>query len=116
VHQEGNATRFVVEEDEEGEKVGKIYYGADVYPGADVADPNSALSMKAAVAHEISHFHRWQDATQIVPEEFKHLDEALTSLDAALRFPKELSQHEVSQLIRDAIHRLQQLKAEFVPD
>lgn len=105
-------TRFVVEDGDDGE-VGKVYFGPDVYPGAGVADPNSALSMKAAVAHEISHFHRWRDATELPLGQFTHLDEALTSLDAALRFSKDLSPHEIGQLIRDAVHRLQLLRGEL---
>jgi hypothetical protein len=105
-------TRFVVEE-EDGEVIGRIYFGRDIYPGSGVLDPNSALSMKAAVAHEISHFNRWRDHTEYPLEVHRHLDEALTSLDAALRFAKELSRHEVEQLIRDAIHRLQLHYAEL---
>lgn len=109
---EGGRTRFVVEEGEEGPQ-GKVYFGPDVYPGPGVLDPNSALSMKAAVAHEMSHFHRWQDATELPLGQFTYLDEALTSLDAALRFSRQLSQHESEQLIRDAVHRLQLLRAEL---
>src|SRR3546814_3722979 len=44
-------TRFVVEDGEEGPQ-GKVYFGPDVYPGPGVLDPNSALSMKAAVRSE----------------------------------------------------------------
>ena len=106
-------TRFVVEDEEDG-PIGKVYFGPDVYPGPGVADPNSALSMKAAVAHEISHFHRWRDATELPLGEHTHLDEALTSLDAALRFSKNLSGHEMEQLVRDAVHRLQLFRAELL--
>jgi hypothetical protein len=105
-------TRFVVEDGDEG-PIGKVYFGPDVYPGPGVADPNSALSMKAAVAHELSHFHRWRDATELPLGECTNLDEALTSLDAALRFSRHLTAYEVEQLIRDAVHRLQLLRAEL---
>jgi hypothetical protein len=105
-------TRFVVELGDDGE-IGKVYFGPDVFPGTGVADPNSALSMKAAVAHEISHFHRWRDATELPLGQHTNLDEALTSLDAALRFSRELSNHEVGQLIRDAVQRLQLLRSEL---
>jgi hypothetical protein len=102
----GGHTRFVVET-EDDEDIGRVYFGRDVYPGPSVMDPNSALSMLAAVAHEISHFHRWQDRTELPLNVYRHLDEALTSLDAALRFAAQLSPHEIQQLIRDAIVRLQ---------
>lgn len=105
VHDATGYTRFVVAT-EAGVEVGRIHFGHDIYPGASVLDPNSALSMKAAVAHEISHFHRWEDRTELPRGVHTHLDEALTSLDAALRFPQ-LSAHEVQQLVRDAMQRLQ---------
>jgi len=113
-HDASGRTRFVVEVFE-GEEIGKIFFGSDVYPGASVADPNAALSMKAAVAHEICHYHRWQNATELPLGVFTNLDEALTSLDAVLRFPAQLSAHEIQQLVRDAVHRLQLLRAELVP-
>jgi hypothetical protein len=64
--------------------------------------------------HEISHYHRWQDATELPEGELVHLDEAQTSLDAALRFAGQLSAHEIQQLIRDAVHRLQLLRHELI--
>ncbi|MFE8887857.1 hypothetical protein ACFYLX_18615 [Pseudarthrobacter enclensis] len=57
-HDPTGSTRFVVEQDEEDQDFDIVYFGNDVYPGVDVLDPNSALSMQAAVAHEISHYHR----------------------------------------------------------
>lgn len=105
-HDETGYTRFVVET-EDGEEVGRVYFGPDIYPGPSVLDPNSALSMKAAVAHEISHFHRWKDRTELDLGVHRNLDEGLTSLDAALRFAGPLSPHEIQQLIRDAMQRLQ---------
>lgn len=113
-HDPDGRTRFVVELIEE-EEIGTVYFGADVYPGAAVFDPNSALSMKAAVAHEISHHHRWRDATELPLGVHEHLDEAQTSLDAALRFAGQLSPHEIQQLIRDAVQRLQLLRGELIP-
>lgn len=101
------STRFVVEVDEDGEEFGMVYFGKDIYPGNSVLDPNSALSMKAAVGHEISHCHRWRDQTELPMNVHRDLDEALTSLDAALRFTTTLSPHEIQQLIRDATQRLQ---------
>jgi hypothetical protein len=37
----------------------------------------------------------------------EHLDEALTSLQATLRYDRQLSDHDVRQLVSDAIQRLQ---------
>lgn len=105
-HDPDGHTRFAVV-DEGGVDVGRVYFGPDIYPGQAVADPNSALSMKAAVAHEISHFHRWQDQTELPDGEHPHLDEAMTSIDASLRFAGQLSAHEIQQLIRDALQRIQ---------
>jgi hypothetical protein len=63
--------------------------------------------MQAAAAHELCHFYRWRDQTEIVADQLEEIDEALTSLEAVLRFPRELSPHEVRQLVSDAIQRLQ---------
>jgi hypothetical protein len=111
-HDPAGKTRFLVEADGD-ENIGTVYFGSDVYPGGNVADPNSALSMKAAVAHEISHFHRWRDATELPLDVHTDLDEAQTSLDAALRFAAQLSPHEIQQLIRDAVQRLQLLRGKL---
>jgi hypothetical protein len=111
-HDPHGRTRFVVETSEEGEDYGAIYFGPDVYPGRAVADPNSALSMTAALAHEVSHYHRWKDCTELPLDRLVHLDEAFTSLDAVLRFPA-LSPHDVAQLVRDALARLQLHAAEL---
>lgn len=113
-HDPNGRTRFIVET-VDGEEIGTAYFGADVFPGPSVMDPNSALSMKAAVAHEISHYHRWRDATELPLGTLVHLDEAQTSLDAALRFAGQLSAHEIQQLIRDSVQRLQLLRAELLP-
>ncbi|MRX42125.1 hypothetical protein [Agromyces kandeliae] len=106
-YDESGYTRFVVEQDEDGADYGKVYFGRDIYPGRSVIDPNSALSMPAAVAHEISHVHRWRDRTELPLGSHRHVDEALTSMDAALRFANQLSPHDIQQLIRDATQRLQ---------
>jgi len=104
-HEADARTRFIVEESDEGQ-VGTIVFGADIYPGPGVADPNSALSMQAAAAHELAHLHRWRDRTELPFGPLDHLDEALTSLEAALRYERTLSEHEVKQLIRDAVQRI----------
>jgi hypothetical protein len=114
-HDETGYTRFAVET-EEGEDVGRVYFGSDIYPGPSVLDPNSAVSMKAAVAHEISHFHRWKDRTELALGVYRNLDEGLTSLDAALRFASHLSPHEIQQLIRDAMQRSQLHRAALQAD
>ena len=58
----------------------------DIYPGNVIADPNSSLSMLGTVAHEITHYHRWRDATEINDPGLEAIDEALTSLDPSLNF------------------------------
>jgi hypothetical protein len=63
--------------------------------------------MQAAAAHELCHLYRWRDRTEVTDERLEEIDEALTSLEAILRFPRELSAHEVRQLVSDAIQRLQ---------
>jgi len=72
-----------------------------------IGDPNSSLSVQAAAAHELTHFYRWRDQTELVPRELFEIDEALTSLEAVLRFPRQLNEHDVRQLVADAIQRLQ---------
>jgi hypothetical protein len=109
-HDPSRSTGFRIVE-EEGEVVGRVYFSADIYPGPSVADPNAALSMQAAVAHEMSHYHRWRDNTELPHGKHRDLDEALTSLDALLRFSKSLSSFEVEQLARDAMLRLQRLRS-----
>lgn len=98
-------TTFVVR-NEGAEEIAEIVFGVDLYPGTSVADPNSSLSVEGAAAHELTHWHRWKDKTELVDPDLYEIDEALTSLGAALRYPK-ISEHCVRQLIADAIQRLQ---------
>lgn len=84
----------------------EIVFSEDIYPGKGIADPNSSLSMAAAAAHEVSHYHRWKDKSEIDDEGLTEIDEALTSLQAILRFPRDLSPHDVRLLVGDAIQRL----------
>jgi hypothetical protein len=106
-HVPGGRTCFRLIDDGNGGETVEITFGEDLYPGASVADPNSSLSMLAAAAHEVTHFHRWSDKTELAAEALGEIDEALTSLQAILRFPKQLSDHDVRQLVADAIQRLQ---------
>jgi len=103
---EEEKTRFRVWE-EDGIEQAEIVFGADVYPGTGVVDPNSSLSMQAAVAHELAHYFRWKDKTEVTSNELEHIDEALTSLEAILRYFAHFNENEKQQLIRDAIQRLQ---------
>lgn len=105
-YENGARTRFRVVEEEGAEPLIEIVFGADIYPGIGVVDPNSSLSMQAAAAHELCHFYRWRDKTEIQEEDLVHIDEAMTSLEAILRFPK-LGEHDCRQLVSDAIQRLQ---------
>ena len=88
------------------EEFGEIIIGPDVYPGGSVVDPNSLLGVKAAIAHELTHYHRWADAIELPHGLKRHLDEALTSLQAVGRYSNNLSDVDVRQLISDAIQRI----------
>lgn len=105
-HAANERTRCRVYEDN-GESICEVVFGPDIFPGRSVIDPNSALSMRAAVAHELSHFHRWQDETELDGEALAHIDEALTSLDAVQRYSRHLTETEVRQLVAGAMQRLQ---------
>jgi hypothetical protein len=39
---------------EGGDQYGEIRFGADIYPGPNVADPNAALGLSGACAHELT--------------------------------------------------------------
>ena len=106
-HDPEGYTRLVIEKDEDDLDIGVVCFSSDIYPGPGYADPNSALSMKAAVAHEMSHFHRWKDQLELKPlGKNRDLDEAMTSLDAALRYASHLIKHELEQLVSDSLQRL----------
>ncbi|HYJ84224.1 MAG TPA: hypothetical protein VEW26_15435, partial [Allosphingosinicella sp.] len=100
---------------EESQELCEIIYGADIFPGTSVVDPNASLSMRAAAAHECSHFHRWRDTTELNHLTLRHIDEALTSLDAAQRYQSKLNETEIRQLIADAMQRLQLFVQEQEP-
>jgi hypothetical protein len=63
--------------------------------------------MRAAAAHESSHFHRWRDKTELDGGHLSDIDEALTSLDAIRRYYGTLNDTEIQQLVSDAMQRLQ---------
>lgn len=106
-HDPNSRTLFRVDRDESGEEYGEIVIGPDIYPGSSVVDPNSALSLDAAAAHELTHYHRWKSKIELSADGLEHLDEALTSLQAIIRYDKHLSEADVRQLASDAIQRLQ---------
>lgn len=88
------------------EEICEIAYGPDIYPGTGIANANSQLGMKGAVAHEICHFHRHRNLTELNDERLRHIDEAMTSLEAIGRFPRDLSDHDARELAADALQRL----------
>jgi hypothetical protein len=98
-------TSFRVTVTDQDEVYGEIVFGPDIYPGTSLVDPNSALGLEAAAAHELTHYHRWHDKTALDDEAHVHLDEALTSLQAILRY-QQLSSTSKAQLVSDALHRL----------
>ncbi len=61
---------------------GKVRFGSDVYPGRG-GSPNERLSMQAAVAHELRHLQRHDEGLTLVQPGLEHIDEAVTSLEAA---------------------------------
>ena len=101
------ATAFRVSIDADGEEYGEIVFGPDIYPGKSVIDANSALSLTAAVAHELTHYHRWRDGQALPDIAAEHLDEALTSLQAIHRYHSKLNEVDVRQLVADAASRIQ---------
>jgi hypothetical protein len=58
-------------------------------------------------AEELTHYHRWRDRLELPVGDLDYLDEALTSLQAILRYEKQLSEHDVRQLVSDALQRIQ---------
>ena len=91
----------------------EIVFGPDVFPGPAIADPNACLSMRCAVAHELTHKSRHDNLTEINEPELEDIDEALTSLGAILRFQTDLSGQEIRELIGDANQRLMLYVAAF---
>jgi hypothetical protein len=104
-HEADARTRFRVENTLEGETA-EIVFGPDIFPGTNIVDPNSSLGMRAACAHELVHYYRWRDATELPQDELVEIDEALTSLGAILHFQNHFSETEIRQLVSDAAQRL----------
>src|ERR1700723_798458 len=99
-------TAFRLVTGEPGGEYGEIVFGPDIYPGSSVVDPNSALSLDAAAAHELTHYHRWRDKAEIKDDRLMHVDEALTSLQAISRYEHRLNKTDRRLLVADAILRL----------
>lgn len=114
-YQQSAHTAFRVRSDGD-EEFGEIIIGPDIYPGRSVVDPNSLLGVKAAIAHELTHYHRWADAIELPHGVKRHLDEALTSLEAVGRYGNHLSELDVRQLISDAIQRIYLYLQEELPE
>lgn len=105
-YEEGARTRFVTTVDEVGEEYGEIVFSADIYPGGNLVNPNASLSLDGAAAHELAHYYRWLNKSELPHGQLTHIDEAMTSLEAALRFSGALSPNDIQGLISDALHRL----------
>lgn len=112
IYESGSTTRFRVVTDDAGEEYGEVIFSEDIYPGQNIANPNSALSLAGAAAHELAHFHRWQGKTDLHHGHLVHIDEAMTSLEAALRYPHKLNSTDLQGLISDALQRLRLFVAE----
>src|SRR5712664_1438149 len=89
-HVPGKRTCFIVTAGLGGEDVAEVCFGPDIHPGGAILDPNSIMSPRAAAAHEIAHYHRWADGTELPHGPLDNIDEALTSLAAVLRFQDRL--------------------------
>jgi hypothetical protein len=114
-YEEGTRTRFVTDIDGGGEEYGEIIFSSDVYPGANLVNPNASLSLDGAAAHELAHYYRWLNKSELPHGQLSHIDEAMTSLEAALRFSEKLSSNDIQGLISDALHRLRMHVAELPP-
>jgi hypothetical protein len=110
--QMGATTRFVISQDDDGQEFGEIVFSSDIYPGQNVTNPNATLSLKGAIAHELTHFYRWQNKSELPHDTMTHIDEAMTSLEAALRYSHSLDQTDVQGLISDALQRIHLFLAE----
>jgi hypothetical protein len=107
---------FRVDLDEGGTQFGEIVFGPDIYPGTSVVDPNSALSLVAAAAHELTHYHRWVDLQALSDNRLEHLDEAFTSLQAISRYYAELKDVDIRGLAADAMQRIKLFIDEALPE
>lgn len=116
-YEAGTRTRFLVSEDDSGEEFGEVIFSADIYPGGNLVNPNASLSLDGAAAHELAHYYRWVNKSELPHGALTNIDEAMTSLEAALRFAGKLSPNDVQGLISDALHRLRLHLAEHaLPD
>jgi hypothetical protein len=104
-YEEAGRTRFRVAE-EDGAEITEVVFGPDFYPGQGVLDDNSALGIAGVAAHECTHFHRWLNRTELSNPDLLHIDEAMTSLEAILRYTDNLQPQDIRELIRDALQRL----------
>jgi hypothetical protein len=105
-YEENSYTRFHVTEGEEDGEFGEIIFSNDIYPGSSVTNPNACLSLTGAAAHELAHHYRWRDKSEISHGVLTDIDEAMTSLEAALRYEKHLNSTDTMGLISDALQRL----------
>jgi hypothetical protein len=115
-YEERARTRFVTGIDDVGEEFGEIVFSADIYPGGNLVNPNASLSLDGAAAHELSHYYRWVNKSELPHGQLTHIDEAMTSLEAALRFSGKLSPNDIQGLISDALHRLRLYVEELNPE
>ena len=105
-YQKGTTTSFIKSINEDGQEVGEIVFSEDIYPGQNITNPNAALSLRGAVAHELAHYHRWQAKAELPHGVMTHIDEAMTSLEAALRYSHSLDATDIQGLISDSLHRI----------
>lgn len=112
-YEPGSTTRFVAVTNSSDEEYGEVIFSDDIYPGKSIASPNSALTLKSAAAHELAHYYRWLDKTELPHGHLTHIDEAMTSLEAVLRYGSELSETDLQGLISDSLQRLRLFLSEL---
>lgn len=99
-------TRFIVNIENPNEEYGEIIFSEDLYPGGNIGNPNASVTLNGAAAHELAHFHRWTNKTELEHGYLTDLDEAMTSLEAVLRYASKLDTTDIQGLISDSLYRL----------
>ena len=92
--------------DADSNRVGKLVVAADFLPGNADPMPNSMVDDLATAAHELMHIVRWRYQHELDYKKHRDLEEAFTSLQAAVFFCKDLREQQLVMLANDAMQRL----------
>lgn len=77
----GVSTRFVVTVADNGDEFGEIIVSEDIYPGTNITNPNATLSLSGAAAHELAHYNRWANKSE--------LEHGVLTADLLQKYPSE---------------------------